>query len=81
MKDVFHYTRKNYDTIIPDTSIIPNHKYKLSKGENGLVKFVHVDVKQYFFGVAGGIVSQRRHNLKFDQNSILGDYFCSMKHK
>ena len=33
-----------------------NHKYKLSKGENGLVKFVHADLKLYFFGVAGGIV-------------------------
>ena len=51
-----------------------NHKYKPSKGENELVKFVHVDV-EYFWGVARGFVSQRRHNLKFDQNSILRKLF------
>ena len=34
--------------------LIPhNHNYKLSKGENRLVKFVHTDVELYFLGVAG----------------------------
>ena len=51
-----------------------NHKYKPSQGENGLVKFVHAHV-EYFLRVARGIVSQRRYNLKFDQNSILWKLF------
>ena len=36
--------------------ILHNHKYKPSKGENVLVKFVHADV-EYFGVVARGIVS------------------------
>ena len=36
-----------------------NYKCKLSKRENGLVKFVHADVKLHFFWVAGGIVSMK----------------------
>ena len=51
-----------------------NHKYKPSKGENGLVKFVHADVG-YFLRVARGIASQSRHDLKFYQNSILRQLF------
>ena len=31
-----------------------NHKYKPSKGENGLVRLVHADV-DYFLGVARGL--------------------------
>ena len=54
MEDVFPYTRKNYETIVP---VRHNHKYKLAKGENGLVKFVHADVELYFFLVTGGIFS------------------------
>ena len=48
-----------------------NHKCKLCKGENGLVKFVHVEVEY----LAGGIVLQLWHNLKFDQSSILWKSF------
>ena len=47
-----------------------NHKGKLSKGENGLFKYVHADVILYFFGWLVGLF-QWRHNLKIDQNSIL----------
>ena len=48
-----------------------NHKCKLCKGENGLVKFVNAEVEY----LAGGIVLQVWHNLKFDQSSILWKSF------
>ena len=51
-----------------------NHKYKLSKGENSLLKFVHADVELYFFGWLVGLF-QWRHNLKINQNSILRSLF------
>ena len=47
-----------------------NHKYKLSKGENGLLKFVHAEVKLYFFRWLVELF-QWRNNLKIDQTSIL----------
>ena len=40
--------------IMKQLFLIPhNHNYKLSKGENRLVKFVHTDLNYIFFGVAG----------------------------
>ena len=51
--------------------LIPrNHNYKLSKGENRLVKFVHADVNYIFLEWLVAVL-QWRHNLKFNQNSIL----------
>ena len=51
-KYVFYYTRK----IIKQLFLIcHNHKYKLSKGEKRLIKFVHVEV-EYIFLLAGGTV-------------------------
>ena len=61
--------------------LIPhNHNYKLSKGENRLVKFVHTDVNYIFWGWLVTVL-QWRHNLKFNQNSILETIFFAMKHK
>ena len=51
-----------------------SHKYKLSKGENGLLEFVHADVELYFFRWLVGLF-QWRHKLKIDQNSILWSLF------
>ena len=53
-KYVFYYTRK----IIKQLFLIRhNHKYKLSKGEKRLIKFVHVEVVHIFL-LAGGTVLQ-----------------------
>ena len=41
-ENVFHYTRTNYETIV---SVRHYHNYKISKGEYGLVKFVHAGVE------------------------------------
>ena len=51
-----------------------NHKYKLSKGENGLFKFVNADVELYFFEWLVGLF-EWEHNLKTDQNSMLRSLF------
>ena len=51
-----------------------NHKYKLSHGENELVKFLHADVELYFFGWLVGLF-QWKHNFKINQNSILWSLF------
>ena len=62
--------------------LIPhNHKYKLSKNENGLLKFAHADVKLYFFRWLVGLF-QWKHNLRNDQNSILRILFifCETKY-
>ena len=57
-----------------------NHKYKLSKGENGLLKFVHADVNYTFLGgwwdcFNGGIIR------KLIKTQYFGAYLFSMKHK
>ena len=55
-------------------SIRHNRKYKLSKGDNGLVKFLHADVELYFFRWLVGLL-QWKHNFKINQNSILWSLF------
>ena len=57
-----------------------NHKYKPSKGENGLVRFLHADVNYTFLGgwwdcFNGSIIS------KLIKTQYFGAYFFSMKHK
>ena len=57
-----------------------NHKYKLCKGENGLVKFVHADVDYTFLSgwwdcLNGSTI------LKLIKTHYFGAYFFSMKHK
>ena len=57
-----------------------NHKYKLSKGENGLLKFVHADVNYTFLGgwwdcFNGGIIR------KLIKTQYFGAYLFSVKHK
>ena len=71
MKNLFHYTRKNYEAIVLERH---NHKYKLSKGKNGLFKFVNADVELYFFEWLVGLF-EWEHNLKTDQNSMLRSLF------
>ena len=45
-----------------------NHKYKLSKDENGLVKFLHADLKLYFLGWLVGLFQWKHKNIKVNKN-------------
>ena len=77
MEDVFHYTRKIMKLLF---FMCHNHKYKLSKSENGLVKFVHADVNYIFLGgwwdCFNGVIIW-----KLIKTQYFGACFFFMKHK